>query len=792
MATLIAYQDGDWTGATTWKSTVLTQATRTAATTLSSSYNYSPAFTIPNGTVVEGVVIALRSALNTLDSSTISVALSDDNGVTGARTVTFNKLDTVVNPVNTVSLIYVKFDSPITGDGGNDYRLGLRAFGSNDIAALRDATASNWFRLFVESTTATPASTDELYICGLTENTTGVTPVTVTMNNTNTTSFGAVRVGTGGVLSFGTSASTNYYLRLAGNLETYAFGTLNIGTSGDRIPSTSTAVLQFNNASNVQFGLEALNGSTVNIYGAQKGSTKVLLTADCNSGQADITVEDTTGWANGDEIAVASTTRTASQSEKRTISSVTSGTTATVTSNFSFTHQGTAPYQGEVINLTRNVKVHGTSATLQSYVNCAATSNVTFDNCEFFWLGSGTANKRGIDSATTSAGTFTLKDCALRDLAVTNSVGLNTTGTSGSPTMDGCVGYNHFGTTIGVTSGIPTISDNWLILAGSLTLNDVGGTITGNRVMGTGAIGFVLTENAPLGTFNNNTAHSNQAALGINISGTGMSGTISNITVWRSNASGISINSPLRVSNLNAYHNTNANIVCGNDVKVIDSTFNGGTGQSLSASNRHVDVNGSDIVFENCDFGQTNQATSFVNVSLAGGDATFIDCNIAESLTPLTQSNLFSPTSTPTIGIDKLNGTSGSHRAYKQFGFSASDQSVYRTASPSEQLNPNDASGKLPSGSKKFGVANGNDATVSVWVRKSATYNGNEPRLIVKRNVIAGITTDTVLATASGGTDEWLELTGTTATVSDDCVLEVYVDCDGTAGVVNVDDWSIT
>jgi hypothetical protein len=62
----------------------------------------------------------------------------------------------------------------------------------------------------------------------------------------------------------------------------------------------------------------------------------------------------------------------------------------------------------------------------------------------------------------------------------------------------------------------------------------------------------------------------------------------------------------------------------------------------------------------------------------------------------------------------------------------------------------------------------------------------------VKRNIIAGITDDTVLATASGGTDEWLELTGTTATVSDDCVLEVYVDCDGTAGVVNVDDWSIT
>ena len=64
---------------------------------------------------------------------------------------------------------------------------------------------------------------------------------------------------------------------------------------------------------------------------------------------------------------------------------------------------------------------------------------------------------------------------------------------------------------------------------------------------------------------------------------------------------------------------------------------------------------------------------------------------------------------------------------------------------------------------------------------------------MVKANVGAGIATDTVLATATGAsTGSWQTLTGTTIAITDMCILEFYVDCDGTQGWINIDDWSST
>ena len=74
-----------------------------------------------------------------------------------------------------------------------------------------------------------------------------------------------------------------------------------------------------------------------------------------------------------------------------------------------------------------------------------------------------------------------------------------------------------------------------------------------------------------------------------------------------------------------------------------------------------------------------------------------------------------------------------------------------------------------------------------------AAYNGNQPRLMLRRNAAVGITSDTVLATSSAAGDGAFEvLSGTTVAASDNGVMEVYLDCDGTAGWVNVDDWVVS
>jgi hypothetical protein len=146
------------------------------------------------------------------------------------------------------------------------------------------------------------------------------------------------------------------------------------------------------------------------------------------------------------------------------------------------------------------------------------------------------------------------------------------------------------------------------------------------------------------------------------------------------------------------------------------------------------------------------------------------------------------------LGFEKYNQTAGDHRTQMKFGVLKTDTSVFNVASPSMLMTPNSATFKLESAPKGKGllvaVANGGTVTTSVYVRKSASYNGNQPRLGVRTNPALGITVDTILATYSAGTGSWNQMVGTTAAVSDDGVLEFFIDCDGTAGAINVDDWS--
>lgn len=69
-------------------------------------------------------------------------------------------------------------------------------------------------------------------------------------------------------------------------------------------------------------------------------------------------------------------------------------------------------------------------------------------------------------------------------------------------------------------------------------------------------------------------------------------------------------------------------------------------------------------------------------------------------------------------------------------------------------------------------------------------YNGSQPRLIQKANPALGQNSDVVLATAALGNGVWEQISGTTSTATDDGVFEVVVDCDGTTGAINVDDWA--
>lgn len=792
MATLIAYQSGDWTGATTFKTLVggatSEMLTITASTNTTTSNVASANFTITNTHVVEGFALHCNRVTTT---GTVTVGLY--KGTTLERQVVVNASDLPVSP----SWVFFTFGTTLTADGSSTYNVRVRGSSAGNATFFRDATAGNWARALRRSTTATIATTDLTIIAReLTGQGTNNGTITVTMNSTASTAYGECNIGAGGVLSYGTSASTNYILDLAGNLNVWGDGTLNIGTSGTRIPSTSTALLEFTNAVNVDRGLEVRNGGTCNMFGATKTTTQTLLTADAASGQKVVTVASTSGWVANDVIALASTTRTATESEKATISTVDSGTQITTVANLGFTHHGVSPYQGEVVNLTRNVQVRGTSQSLCAYVNCAATSSFTAEYAEFSFLGSGTSNKRGLETAATT-GTFSIKFCSIYDLNTSSHIAPFLNSTSHSGIVDDCVWFTSFGGgTIARTSGTPSYQRNWVIsntTSAGTRFEDIGGTVKNCRFA---ASGLSLSEdNGVFGTIEDNVIHS--IATGVNIN-RACTGTVKNFTIWRCTQAGLSSElGGYQIENFDIYHCQAQNILLNTNDGVIfkNCTSNGGSGASLTQTTQHfLFFDSANVRFIDCIFSNVQAPTRFAQFDRpAYKSAIFTNCTVNDTISLSGQSFLSDTTFFQSnLSFDKFNNTAGSHRAYKRFGQTQTDQSVFNTAAPSEALLPNTSGQKLPSGSKKFAVASGTTATVNVYVRKSATYNGNQPRLIVKANSIAGIASDTVLDTMSVGTGTWEQLSGTTATVSDDCVLEVYVDCDGTAGTVNVDDWSVT
>ena len=151
------------------------------------------------------------------------------------------------------------------------------------------------------------------------------------------------------------------------------------------------------------------------------------------------------------------------------------------------------------------------------------------------------------------------------------------------------------------------------------------------------------------------------------------------------------------------------------------------------------------------------------------------------------------------VSSQKHDQTNGNQRWWNPYGTGSIDTSIYNNASPSLRITPSSSTIKMASAPMNYGfkaaVASGATITPTVYVRKSVVgdgtaYNGNQPRLIVRKNAAAGISSDTVLATYASSGGSWNALSGATAAVTDDAVLEFIVDCDGTTGWINIDDFS--
>jgi hypothetical protein len=388
MATLISSATGNFTAAATWKVADATslQYALTGTTVCTTSFVNSTSF-IPGAITVDGFGV-YASSTSLAPSGTFTAELYNTTTSTTIATGTCNVSD--INATNGGWIIFPF--GPVVLTAGQSYVIRCKTSVGSTVYLWRDATASNWTRVLRTTTTAAPGAADLLIVAGETTGAGTGTTYTVTMDNTAGTTFGVISatvpsltVSKYGVLDYGTAASTNYRLVLAGLAYLHGSGTLNMGTSGTPIPATSTATLEFAITTLVDGGLVVRKGGTFRSYGTNTCTvTRALLAANLSAAGTVLTTDVSTGWKSGDEIAIAPTARVTTEGELRSLSIDASGTTVTISAGVTNAHLGYIDAdprysrQAEVINLTRNVKVFGTSASLCSYIHVEEALILTF------------------------------------------------------------------------------------------------------------------------------------------------------------------------------------------------------------------------------------------------------------------------------------------------------------------------------------------------------------------------------------------------------------------------------
>jgi hypothetical protein len=829
MAVLKSIATGNFLNASTWGLVNPTSYSNTeaASTLLTTSYVTSSTFT-PGAITISGICIKLTNRAAS-PSGTISVSLNQGGSTVAGTEVTINVADLPLAVA--VSLnggwIFFKFAANVTLLAATAYSVQAKTSVASQVTIFRNATAGNWDRALVTTTTQAPAAGDDLIVAGEFTGTGANAEIVVTMNNINSaTDYGAasnslitpaIAICSKGELTFGIAAATNYYLKVSGNVIVYGGGKFYMGELGAECPRDSTMTLHFDIVTTVEYGLTVRDLGTFEKRGLSRTVSKeivsCLLNTDEAIGQTTLGVNTDTGWLSGDEIAIAPTTRTSTQHERRTLNANAGASSLSVSVGLTNAHTGSGNLQADVINITRNVRIRGTSTTLNAYVVFRELAQVYCKWSEFFFLGSNTTLKRGVEIYTTT-GSCVLETCSFRDFTIAGSGISVVGGSSNNYQLLNCVSYNMVVSfTNTTTSGTAWIINGFIAIgniagstANAINITDVGGSISNITVAGGSGTTAGLTINEAnylTGTINGIRVYSCNAK-GIQISNL-INGLVENLKAFRNNSYGIELSNIFgtKFNQIDCIGNVTVNIgltAAHKDSRIVNARLNSETTYTTDSGVRVLTPSGGNLNLEDCELGVVSgtklahNSSDIQASSTSALDLFLYNCRLNTSLEVGSQSSM-SPKNC--IYSQKHDQVAGSHKTWKGEGTISIDTSI-SDASPSVRMQPNSASRKLESVCFMAPVNSGDTLSVSVKVRESVVgdgtdYNGNRARLILKRNPAAGITDDVVLATASASSvGAWEVLNGTTPTVSDDAVLTFAIDCDGTTGWINYDTWTIT
>lgn len=838
MARYIIAETANFTSVSAWKlvdsTSFMSNDSEGNSNGLTTSYVNSTTWTWGSSVTVDGVAVKLAFRGGTATSNQIYVAIRDSAGtstIAGTEVVgNVSEFPAASNTLNDGGWYFFKFASPVTISSGT-YRLGARLSSTTTAVSLwrNSVTSNDWSRM-VRTTTELGSLTagDDFHVMGyfdMANASGGIAPfvsTTVTLNNTGSTDFGAgsttittpsFSINRGSTLALQTTASTNYQLKLSGTAVVYNGGTVQFGTSGTPLPDTSTFLMTFDSAAQGGYGITFKKGATFIAQGASKKSW-CWLDGDHTSGVTTINVTDATGWKIGDVIVIGTTVATVSSFSRVTISGITGNTLTTDAT--SFAHLGTAPIIAPVGNCSRNITISGVTTTNTGYWSMSADSTITCYYVEFkFMGGTNSSFKRGLDLVLPV--TTDIRYCSFHQGTSTTTYGIFMASGSGSTVqVRDCVA-NDLG--IGWTNGSSTTVQEWdgnLVIRttasnSAVAWGDTGSIYRNNVVNGSTHIGISLSEASIIGEFDNNQVMSatfasfNTGAVGGSMSNlksvfgrAPLEGTFGNITITNFETLGCTGGDGFEFSSLNS-----ATGALGMTFKNV--TTNGATSQSttngFNIGNATVQA-----TFENSSFGVVGAGkTAHTNMFNIGATAqkmelTFIDC-IFNS----TGSFIVNQTNIGQYGwikIHNYNQTEGDHRYYDGCCSQLVDSAIQESGNNTWKIIPiAGSSWKSESISVlKVQMPSGTTKTIGVKVRESVSgdgqdYVGDRIRLMCRRNPAAGISTNQVVATATVSSEgSWETISGTSPAVSENTVLEFYVDGKVTSGSgwFNQGEWSVT
>jgi hypothetical protein len=819
MATLHAAANGNYTTAATWgvvnaASLLDIQGSNSVLTT---AFVSSATFT-PGAVTVDGIAVKIASRAAS-PSGTMSVRLAQGGVAVAGTTVTINVSDLPDESVTpgagveacSIGWWFFKFAAPVNLVAATLYTVQATTSVAGQVNLFRNPVAGDWCRMLRTTATAAPAAGDNVFVGGEWTAAATMTARTVTYDGTASTDFGgasltlaSVGISTGGTITAATTASTALIWRLSGVLQVWIGGTLALGTAGTPIPSSSSLLLEFDCAADGDFGI--VNHGTVETNGsprtAGKEFSRTRLTANLAAAGTSATVADDTGWLNGDVVALAATYTAATQAEIATLNAdagASSLSFAAVTNG----HEGDATNerQADVILLTRNVRITVVNTSFYGYQSHRGTSWATTWT-EFSRLGTTAATKSGFNLPVNGS-TATFTHCSI---AFTKGSWTTTTLANHVITYTDCVMWR-IGESVQGFLFVNTSGSSNLTLMRCTMLGNGAGSNHGMYQGGT--TGFCALFHSRFSGIVQIPCRIDSGQLRIEDCEWYLCGDINGCILSNSNVFGAVI------KRSKFWRIVSGSSVCNmlGSWEIIDCDFYGNASESIDATGcdegrvvncrfnslpsynapSGLNLQEGRIEVNNCYFGVLYlDRTALTGTSIVTNNQ-LIDIILVNCETNGTEVS-GTPATGSRIGRQNDDGVAAVH-SYRQYGHGTLtiETTVVGDSSPSIKLTPEAKYREFRTNLFTKQINSGQTATWTAKLRKTAAYNGENPRLMLVANGSIGVATDAVLATLAAAADTWETVTGAMPSpATQDGVVGVWVECNGTAGDVYVDDIAVT